>query len=68
MWTFIVTLAVSLVTTVLFTAIDIKVRGGRVPIISFPYDEEKEEQETAKKVDECDDNEDIEEKAYVIDL
>lgn len=68
MWTFIVTLAVSLVTTVLFTAIDIKVRGGRVPIISFPYDEEKEEQETAKKVDEYDDNEDIEEKAYVIDL
>ena len=62
MWTFIVTLVVSLVITVLFTAIDIKVRGGRVPIFSFPFDEEAEEkeQETAKKVEKYDDDEGVE--------
>jgi len=62
MWTFIVTPIVSLIVTVIFTAIDIAVRGGRVPIFSFAYDEEAEEEftESSKKVEKYDDEEGVE--------
>jgi len=62
MWTFIVTPIVSLIVTVIFTAIDIAVRGGRVPIFSFAFDEEAEEEftESSKKVEKYDDEEGVE--------
>lgn len=58
MWTFIVTPSVSLVTTVLFTFVDIQVRtclgrNPRAPIVELSFDKKNEEykSDTAKEVD-----------------
>ncbi len=42
MWTFITVPIISVIFTIIFTAIDLKIRGTRSPIIRFPFDEKVE--------------------------
>lgn len=41
MWTFIVVPIISVIFTVIFTFADIKIRGGRKPLVAFAFDEKK---------------------------
>ena len=50
LWTFITVPIISVISTIVFTAIDLKIRGTRSPIIRFPFDE-KVEIDDVKKIE-----------------